>query len=266
MSPDVSFSPRPAPASVTSMVLAQARLETVLLLRNGEQVLLTLVIPLVLLLVLAGTDVVDVSAGTGADRTATAVAGVLTVAVMSTAFTGLAIATGFERRYGVLRRLAVTPLPRSALLLGKASSVLLLELVQVLLVVGVGLLLGWSGSASWVGVLLIVLVGTAAFAGLGLLMAGTIRAEATLAAANLVYIVLLLAGAAVIPVDRYPDAVQQVLALLPSGALGEGLRTAVVDAGNVAVDAGGVAWGPVGVLAVWAVAGLALAARFFRWE
>ena len=259
MSPDVSFSPRPAPASVTSMVLAQARLETVLLLRNGEQVLLTLVIPLVLLLVLAGTDVVDVSAGTGADRTATAVAGVLTVAVMSTAFTGLAIATGFERRYGVLRRLAVTPLPRSALLLGKASSVLLLELVQVLLVVGVGLLLGWSGSASWVGVLLIVLVGTAAFAGLGLLMAGTIRAEATLAAANLLYVVLLVAGGAVVPVARYPEPLQPLIEVLPSGALGEGLRAVVVEGA-------GLPWGSIGVLALWAVAGMGLAARFFRWE
>ena len=259
MSPDVSFTPRPAPASVTSMVLAQARLETVLLLRNGEQVLLTLVIPLVLLLVLAGTDVVDVSAGTGADRTATAVAGVLTVAVMSTAFTGLAIATGFERRYGVLRRLAVTPLPRSALLLGKAFSVLLLELVQVLLVVGVGLLLGWSGSASWVGVALMVLVGTAAFAGLGLLMAGTIRAEATLAAANLLYVVLLVAGGAVVPVARYPEPLQPLVEVLPSGALGEGLRAVVVEGS-------GLPWGSIGVLALWAVAGMGLAARFFRWE
>jgi ABC-2 type transport system permease protein len=259
MSPDVSFTPRPAPASVTSMVLAQARLETVLLLRNGEQVLLTLVIPLVLLLVLAGTDVVDVSAGTGADRTATAVAGVLTVAVMSTAFTGLAIATGFERRYGVLRRLAVTPLPRSALLLGKAFSVLLLELVQVLLVVGVGLLLGWSGSASWVGVALMVLVGTAAFAGLGLLMAGTIRAEATLAAANLLYVVLLVAGGAVVPVARYPEPLQPLVEVLPSGALGEGLRAVVVEGSSLP-------WGSIGVLALWAVAGMGLAARFFRWE
>jgi ABC-2 type transport system permease protein len=259
MSPELSFTHRPAPSSVTSMVLAQARLETVLLLRNGEQVLLTLVIPLVLLLVLAGTDVVDVSAGTGADRTATAVAGVLTVAVMSTAFTGLAIATGFERRYGVLRRLAVTPLPRSALLLGKASSVLLLELVQVLLVVGVGLLLGWSGSANWVGVLLMVLVGTAAFAGLGLLMAGTIRAEATLAAANLLYVVLLVAGGAVVPVARYPEPLQPLIAVLPSGALGEGLRAVVVEGA-------GPPWGSIGVLALWAVAGMGLAARFFRWE
>jgi ABC-2 type transport system permease protein len=244
------------------MVLSQARLETGLMLRNGEQLLLTLIIPLVLLLLLAGTDLVDVSGGAlgdDADPVAVAVAGVLTVAVMSTAFTGLAIATGFERRYGVLRRLAVTPLPRSALLLGKAMAVLAVEAVQVLLVVGVGRLLGWSGDANWAAVVLLVLVGTAAFAGLGMLMAGTLRAEATLAAANLVYIVLLVAGAALVPVARYPEAVQPVLGALPSGALGEGLRAVIVDGA-------GVPWAQVGVLAVWAVLGLGLAARWFRWE
>ena len=240
------------------MVLAQARIETSLLLRNGEQLLLTLIIPLVLLLLLAGTDLVDV-VGDESTRVATAVAGVLTVAVMSSAFTGLAIATGFERRYGVLRRLAVTPLPRSALLLGKAIAVLVVEAVQLLLILGVGVLLGWSGSANWPGVVLLVLVGTAAFAGLGMLMAGTIRAEATLAAANLIYVLLLVAGASVVPVERYPEAVQPLLGALPSGALGEGLRTVIVDVGALP-------WANLAILLLWAAAGLGLAARFFRWE
>lgn len=254
-----TFTPAPAAAPYGRMVLAQARIETTMLLRNGEQLLLTLIIPLVLLVLLAATDLVDVSAGSEGDRVPTAVAGVLTVAVMSTAFTGLAIATGFERRYGVLRRLAVTPLPRSALLLGKAASVLAVEVLQVLLVVGVAVLLGWSGQADWVAVAILVLLGTAAFAGLGMLMAGTLRAEATLAAANLVYLVLLVAGAAVVPVSRYPDALAPLLQALPSGALGEGLRAVIVDGA-------GMPWAQAGVLAVWAVGGIALAARFFRWE
>lgn len=258
-----TYAPAPGAAPYGRMVLAQSRMETLLLLRNGEQLLLTLVIPLVLLLLLAGTDLVSVAAdadgGSGAEQVPTAVAGVLTVAVLSTAFTGLAIATGFERRYGVLRRLAVTPLPRSALLLGKAAAVLVVELLQVTLVVAVALALGYSGEANWLGVLVLVLAGTAAFAGLGMLMAGTLRAEATLAAANLVFILLLIAGAALVPVSRYPEAVQPVLQALPSAALGEGLR-------SVVVDAAGVPWAQVAVLAVWAVGGMALAARFFRWE
>jgi ABC-2 type transport system permease protein len=241
------------------MVASQARLETLLILRNGEQLLLTLIIPLVLLVLLAATDLVDVSGGDEDTRIPTAVAGVLTVAVMSTAFTGLAIATGFERRYGVLRRLAVTPLPRSALLLGKAAAVLVIEAIQVVLVVGVALLLGWSGEAQWLAVTLLVVVGSTAFAGLALLMAGTIRAEATLAAANLVYVLLLVAGASLVPVDRYPEPVQPVLEALPSGALGEGLRSVIVDGADMP-------WGNLAVLAVWSIAGLALAARFFRWE
>lgn len=255
-----TFTPAPGAAPYPRMVLAQSRMETVLLLRNGEQLLLTLVIPLVLLLLLAGTDLVSVTGGgSGADQVPTAVAGVLTVAVMSTAFTGLAIATGFERRYGVLRRLAVTPLPRSALLLGKSAAVLAVEVAQVVLVLGVGLALGFSGEANWAGVGLLVLAGTAAFAGLGMLMAGTLRAEATLAAANLVFILLLVAGAALVPVQRYPAAVQPALELLPSAALGEGLRAVVVEAG-------GVPWPSLAVLLVWAAGGIALAARFFRWE
>lgn len=258
-----TFAPAPGAAPYGRMVLAQSRMETTLLLRNGEQVLLTLVIPLVLLVLLGATDLVSVSddgaAGSGTAQVPTAVAGVLTVAVMSTAFTGLAIATGFERRYGVLRRLAVTPLPRSALLLGKAAAVLVVEAAQVALVVGVGLALGFSGEANWWGVLVLVLVATAAFAGLGMLMAGTLRAEATLAAANLVFILLLAAGAALVPVDRYPEVVQPVLQALPSAALGEGLRAVVVDVT-------GIPWAEVAVLAAWAIGGITLAARLFRWE
>lgn len=258
MSPG-TFTPDPGSAPYPRMVGSQARLETALILRNGEQLLLTLIIPLVLLVLLGSTDMVDVSGDDEDARVPTAVAGVMTVAVMSTAFTGLAIATGFERRYGVLRRLAVTPLPRSALLLGKATAVLVVEAIQVVLIVSAGLLLGWSGDAQWLAVALLVVVGSCAFAGLGLLMAGTIRAEATLAAANLVYVLLLVAGASVVPVDRYPEAVQPVLEALPSGALGEGLR-------SVIVDGAGMPWANLAVLALWAVAGLALAARFFRWE
>ena len=253
-----TFAPAPGAAPYARMVAAQARIETVLLLRNGEQLLLTLVIPIVLLLMLGATDVIAIDAAPGT-QLSVAVAGVLTVAVMSAAFTGLAIATGFERRYGVLRRLAVTPLPRSALLLGKSLSVLVVELLQLVLVVVVALLLGWQPEVSWPAVGLLVLLGTTAFAGVGMLMAGTLRAEATLAAANLAFIVLLVGGAAVVPLTQYPDAIQPWLALLPSAALGEGMRALLVNGA-------GLPWDSVAVLAVWSIVGTSAAARFFRWE
>ncbi len=247
---------------MASMVLGQARMETRLLLRNGEQLLLTLVIPLVLLVVLAKGSLVDL--GAPEERLDLVVAGVLTVAVMSSSFTSLAIGTGFERRYQVLRRLGVTPLPRTGLLLGKALGVLAMQAIQVFLVLTTAVALGWRPDpAAGLPMLLallgfVVLVGTAAFAGLGLLMAGTLRAEATLAAANLVYVLLLLAGGSVVPVASYPEAIQPILQALPSGALGEAMRAVVATTE--------VAWSSMGVLLAWAILGFGLAARTFRWD
>ena len=186
--------------------------------------------------------------------------GVLALAVMSTAFTSLAIATGFERRYGVLKRLGSSPLPRSGLLAGKVGSLLLVESMQVVVLVVAALLLGWTPDVTVTGVVsavAVVLVGTAAFASLGLLLAGALRAEATLAAANLVYLLLMAGGGVVIPSSSY-GAFGSFLELLPSGALGNGLRTALMEGATPVV--------PLLVLAAWAAAGTALTSRTFKWE
>ena len=251
-----TYAPQPGAAPLPRMVAAQTALETRLLLRNGEQLLLTLVIPLVLLGVLASTDIVDTGPGEPVDFL---VPGIIALAVMSTAFTGQAIATAFERRYGVLKRLGASPLPRWALLVAKTGCVLAVETLQIALICAQGLLLGWSPHGSPVGVSVLVLVGTAAFSGLGLLMAGALRAEATLAAANLVYLLLLIGGGVIVPLDRFPDGVQALLELTPTAALSDGLR-------SVLVDGAGVPWGAVGVLAAWAVVSLSAAAATFKWE
>ncbi|MFJ5233844.1 ABC transporter permease [Kitasatospora sp. NPDC088391] len=251
------LTPRPGAAPVGRMLLAQTALETRMLLRNGEQLLLTVVIPTVLLVLFSTVDVVTVD-GPG-KRVDFLAPGLLALAVMSTAFTGQAIATGFERRYGVLKRLGATPLPRWALLTAKTGCVLVTELLQVLLLSGIALALGWSPHGNPLAVLLLLVLGTAAFSGLGLLMAGTLRAEATLAGANLVFVLLLLAGGVVVPLAKFPAAVRPVLELLPISALSDGLRS-VLQLG------GGVPWADLGVLAAWSVLGLAAAARFFRWE
>lgn len=255
----LDLSPRPGAASTRAMLGAQARMELRLLARNGEQLLITLVIPLLLLV--AGTRsgrVVDLGAGRPID---VITPGVLGLAVLSTSFTSVAIATGFERRYGVLKRLGASPLPRWGLLLGKTAAVVVVELVQLLMLVLVALVLGWEptgGAAPWAWLLVLVVLGTAAFGSLGLLIAGTLRAEATLAVANLVYVLLLVGGGLLVPLSRYPEGAQGVLALLPSGALGEGLRTAFAD--------GAVDLLPLVVLTSWAVVGATLTARTFRWE
>ncbi|MGI5272166.1 ABC transporter permease [Nonomuraea sp. CA-218870] len=241
------------------MVLAQAGAEVRGMLRNGEQLLLTMIIPVLLLVGFSLAPLIDVGGGRRVDFLAP---GVLALAVMSTAFTGQAIATGFERRYGVLKRLGATPLSRGGLMLAKTAAVLVVEAVQVVVLVAVASALGWSPQGSPVAAVLggaaLVLLGTAAFSGLALLMAGLLRAEATLAAANLVYLLLLAAGGVVFPLEKFPAAVRPVLELLPISALTGGLRT-VLTGGALPLAA-------LAVLAAWAVVSLALAARTFRWE
>ncbi|KAA1420149.1 ABC transporter permease subunit [Mumia zhuanghuii] len=241
------------------MVLAQTVMETRLLMRNGEQLGLALVIPLLLLV--AGTEatrVVDLGPGRPIDIITP---GVLALAIVSSAFTSLAIATGFERRYGVIKRLGTTPLPRWGLLVGKIGSVLLVQIAQLVILVLVALWLGWDphgGAASYAWLVVLTLLGTAAFAALALLLAGTLRAEATLAVANLVYVLLVVGGAVLVPLSRYPEAAQTFLSLLPSGALSEAIR--VVFEGSAPPTTS------IVVLVVWAAVAAALTARTFKWE
>ncbi|MEU2656600.1 ABC transporter permease [Streptomyces sp. NPDC007325] len=250
-----TYAPKPGAAPVGRMIAAQTALETRMLLRNGEQLLLTVIIPSLLLVLFSTVDVVDTGAGEAVDFLAP---GVLALAVMSTAFTGQAIATGFERRYGVLKRLGASPLPRWALMTAKTLSVLVTEVLQIVLLTAIALGLGWSPRGNPLAVLLLLVLGTAAFSGLGLLMAGTLRAEATLAAANLVFLLLLVGGGVIVPLEKF-GAAGDVLGLLPIAALSEGLR-------DVLQGGAGMPWADAGILAVWAVLGLGAAARFFRWE
>ena len=245
-----------APAPLPRMVAAQARFELGLALRNGEQLLLMLVIPVGLLLLLSKVEVVQV--GTS-DRIDFVTPGVLALAVLSTAFTSLAIATGFERRYGALKRLGATPLPRVGLLAGKALAVLAIETAQWLLLGLLALALGWSPRGSWFAVVALAVLATVAFVSLGLLMAGTLRAEATLAGANLLFLVLLLGSGISFPLSRLPTGVAHAAQLLPSTALTDGLRAVLQDGHNAPARC----WI---VLVVWALAGVVAAARWFRWD
>jgi ABC-2 type transport system permease protein len=256
----VSFRPAPGAAPMRRMIAAQAALETRTLLRNGEQLGLTLVIPLLLLAAFSTENLV--SLGVPLSRIDFLTPGIIALAVMSTAFTSQAIATGFERRYGVLKRLGATPLSRAGLIAAKTTTVIVVELLQSAIIIGVAFALGWTPRATGWAVLavpLLVLLGTAAFSGLALAMAGILRAEATLAAANLLYVVLLGVGGVVFPLAKFPAGARPLLELLPTGALSTGLRDALAYGTGLPVK-------PAVTLAVWAVATIALAARSFRWE
>jgi ABC-2 type transport system permease protein len=236
-------------------LVAQTRVEMTLTLRRGESLLLVLGIPVLLLVFFSTVDVLPTGDGEPIDFLAP---GILALAVMSTAMVSLGIATGFERSYGVLKRLGATPLGRPRLVAAKTSAVVLIEVVQLLVLVPVSYALGWSPDGRWGLALAGVVAGTVAFAGIGLALAGWLPGEVNLAAANALYLVLLLLGGMIFPLDELPSGLEQVARLLPSAALAEVLRAALT-----AGSAPGRAWA---TLLVWAVAAPVLAARTFRWE
>jgi ABC-2 type transport system permease protein len=237
---------------------AQTGMELRLLLRNGENLLVTLGIPIGILTFFSLVDVLPTDGRPAVEFLAP---GVLALAVMGAAMVSLGIATGFERHYLVLKRLGATPLTRTELVAAKALSVLAIELVQVIVVLGVAAALGWRPDAGTAGVaagVLAVLLGTAAFAGIGLAMAGSLRAVGTLALVNALFLLLMLLGGMVFSLDVLPDAVAAVARLLPSAALSDALRSALGESE--------VLLRPLAVLTAWAAAAIALAASLFRWE
>ena len=237
-------------------VAAQARAEILMTLRRGESVLVALGIPVMLLVFFSLVDVLPTNTDEPVDFLAP---GILALAVMSSAMVSLGIATGFERQYGVLKRLGSTPLGRPALLAAKTIAVLAVEVLQVAVLVGVAALLGWDPTGAFGLAVAAMLLATVAFAGLGLLMAGTLRGEMVLASANGLYLVLLLLGGMVVPLDELPGGLRGVARLLPAAALSDALHGAFDAAASVP----GRSWA---VLAAWALVAPLAAAATFRWE
>jgi len=248
----LDLSPAPAPAPPAKRIIRHGLIEAQLLIRNGEQLLLALVIPLAILIAsrftkasIGNLDVLGPS--------------VLALAVWSSAFTSTAITTAFERRYGVLERLATTPLGKPGLLAGKSLAVIMIMLGQLVILSGAALGLGWRPAFTALSALyavLLVILATATFVCLALLLAGRLRAESVLGLANLIYVILLIGGALIIPVGRYPAVLRPVIEALPTAALGEGLRAAAN--GQV------LGWATLVLLAWLLAAGLA-AWKGFRW-
>jgi ABC-2 type transport system permease protein len=247
------------PASWTAKALALTLNELRLAMRRAESLLVTFVIPAGVLLVFSAFDVSG--GGTGGRPVDRMLPGSMSLAVIAASMTSLAIATGFERSYGVIKRLGGSPAGTSALVASKTAAVVVVEAVQAVLLVLIAMALGWSaGPTTSPGLTVAGLVlGTVAFAGLGLLMAGTLRAEATLALANLLFLVALVVGGIVVPLDRLPATLAAASSVLPPAAL---TRVLTVGLGGAAGDA----TEALVVLAVWAVVLAGLAARKFRWD
>ncbi|WP_207344414.1 ABC transporter permease [Arthrobacter sp. E3] len=243
-------------ASLTSRILNQGKYEAATMLRNGEQLVLMVVMPLLGLVALVATPLLD---GMGHPRVAIAAPGILALCALSTAFTGQGIATGFDRRYGVLRFLSTTPLGKAGLIAGKVLAVLVALALQVALISMVAVFMGWRPPLAGVllGIPLLVL-GAAAFTALGLLIAGTVRPEATLAITNLGWILFAALGGIVLPAGKFSSALEGFVQWLPSGALGNLMRAALIDS---RLDV----WGLI-VLLAWAAVASFAAVKWFKWN
>ena len=236
-------------------VLAQSRVELLLTVRRGESLVVSIAIPVGILVFFTKVDVAQTSLR---DPVQFLVPGVLALAVMSTAMVSLGIATGYERRYGVLKRLGSTPLSRGGLLAAKTVSVLALEVVQAVVLLAVGAALGWHAAGGVAAAVGLLLIGTVAFAGVGLFFAGTLRAEANLAVANGVFLALLFLGGMAYPLDKLPGGLQALARALPAAALSDTVRQAL--------SASPVSVGALVTLVAWAIGAPLVAARTFRWE
>jgi len=239
-------------------ILAQTRMEMLLTLRRGESFVVTLGIPLLFLVFFSSIDILDDDSGYDAPIDFLA-PGILALAIISTSMVSLGISTGYDRQYGSLKLLGGSPLGRQRLLIAKILSVVAIEIVQISLVIGLAFALDWSPAGGLLPGAIVLLIGSVAFAGIGLLMAGTLRAEATLALANGAYIVFLLISGIIYPLDKLPDAIERVSAALPAAAFGDALRTAFAgDSVLTSQD--------FFILCAWAVVLTTWAARRFKWE
>jgi ABC-2 type transport system permease protein len=243
-------------SSFPRQVLIQTQFELLLTLRRGENILVTLIVPVLLLIFFASLNIVPAVNGQAVNFL---LPGILALAIMAAGMVNLGIATAYERYYGVLKRLGSSPLPRSGLILAKVLSILILEIVQVLLLVGVAVLFGWRPVGSPFLALLAIVIGTVTFAALGLAMAGALRAELTLAGANALFLVFILLGGGILPLSHLPAPLAAIAQFLPATALTQALQATMND---------GTAFPGFAllVLVVWAVVVLGIAIRTFQWE
>jgi ABC-2 type transport system permease protein len=244
-------------ASFARQILTQTQFEILLTLRRGENILVTLIVPVMLLIFFASLNIVPTVNGHAINFL---LPGILALAIMAAGMVNLGIATAYERYYGVLKRLGSSPLPRSGLIIAKVLSILLLEVVQVVLLVGVAVVLyGWQPTGSLLLTLLAMALGTVTFAAIGLAMAGALRAELTLAGANALFLLFLLLGGGILPLSHLPTPLAAIAQLLPAAALTQALQAAM---SNNAVFPGFAFL----TLFIWAIVVLFIAIRTFQWE
>ncbi len=244
-------------APVAKQIFQQVKFELLLTARRGENVLVTLIVPVVLLLFFTSLNIGSTTHGKAVNFL---LPGILSVAIIAAGMVNLGISTAYERYYGVLKRLGSSPLSRSGLIIAKIISILLLEMIQVVMLVGIAILLyGWQPAGSALLTLLTITLGTVTFASFGLAMAGALRAEATLAGANALFLVFLLIGGGMLSLEHLPPFLANIAEALPAAPLAQALQATMND---------GTAFPATQLLtlAIWAIIILIVAIRTFKWE
>jgi len=257
-------------ASPARAVAAMTAMELRLVLRRGENLFATIVIPTLVLVLFSSVAVIDLPGRRPVDFL---LPGSIALAIIATSLVSLGITTAYDRTYGVLKRLGGSPVSRPELIVARILTVLVVEAVQVGLLIGTAVVvLGWSppGTVSVPVLIGGVALGTLAFAGLGLLLAGILPGETMLAVANLLFLAFLALGGIIVPVDRLPAPVAAIGHALPAAALSDVLRAALgPTAASTAAGPAGAAPDPLSsgiLLAVWGALAVGLAAVTFRWE
>lgn len=246
-----------AAAPFGRQIATQTQFELLLTLRRGENILITLIVPVLLLIFFTSLNIIPAASGRPIDAL---LPGILALAIMAAGMVNLGIATAYERYYGVIKRLGSSPLPRSGLIIAKVLSILILEAVQVLLLIGVAVLFyNWRPAGSPLLTLLVLVLGTVTFAALGLAMAGALRAEITLAGANALYLLFLLIGGGILPLSHLPAPLAAVAQLLPAAALTQALQASMSNGSAFPTFS-------LVVLMFWAFVILLVAVRTFKWE
>jgi len=252
------------PSSPGARVAAMLEMELRLTSRRLENLLVTLILPAVLLVFFGAVEILpDAATATPGARPIDGVLpAILATAIVAAGFVNLGISTGFERSYGVLKRLGASPLTRGQLLAGKVGTIAVVEAVQAALLVGLAVgVFGWAPGSAWspLAVAAALALGTAAFSSLGLLFAGTLRAEATMALTNALFLMGLLVGGLLVPAHQLPGLLGALASLLPTAALADALRVGLgASTGDLV--------GPLVLLGVWAIGIAAITAWTFRWE
>jgi ABC-2 type transport system permease protein len=262
---------QPAGTSLGRIAASRVAVELKAFFREKDQVIWTFSFPAILLLIF-GT-VFDQEIGGGVTFPQYFLAGMVASGLVLVSFQNLAITIAMERDDGSLKRLAGTPMPRSAYFLGKIGLVLVTAVAQLVLLFAVAVVVFGialpTTADRWVTFTWVAVLGITAGTLCGIAYSSVPRsAKSASAVVTPVVLVLQFISGVFFVYSEVPSWLQQVAALFPLKWLAQGMRSVFLPDSFAAEEVAG-SWEhgrTAVVLAVWAVAALVVCLRTFRWQ